>query len=185
MKNTLIAAVAGTILALSSVQSQADSYFGASFGSADQDTGLAVGQSGVTSLDEKDSGFKIFYGFEVSSNVDVELHYADFGEITATDGTTSVKAESNSFGVSGVYNFIEEGSFSPFVKLGVHRWSGDATASNGALSASGSDDGFDVNYGIGADINLSESFAIRAEYEMYKLDNLDTTLLSIGAKFTF
>jgi len=87
MKKQVIGLVAATALSFVAMQSQADSYIGASFGSTDADTGI----TNATTLDEKDSGFKVFYGFEASSNVDVELHYAGFGEITATDGTIEMK----------------------------------------------------------------------------------------------
>jgi OOP family OmpA-OmpF porin len=181
VKNILLAAVVTASTLAGQAYATGDSYIGMSFGSTDTDTGI----TNATTLTEGDSGFKVFYGFGVSSNFDIELHYADLGEVSATDGTIFVSGESNSIGASGVYNFVEEGSFSPFVKLGIHRWSADAVGSSGNVSVAVSDDGFDVNWGVGADINISENFAIRAEYEMYKLDDSDTTLISIGAKFTF
>jgi OmpA-OmpF porin, OOP family len=202
MKKQLITFLASGILCLATMQSQADSYFGVSGGVTDIDTGVTA-LTGTASLDETDSGFKVFYGFKIKPQIAIEFHYANLGEATLsgnngdnfslenttyvfTANNATIKSEADSFGVSGVYSFVEKGTFVPFVKLGLHRWSVDYTETASNLSAATvSDDGFDISLGLGADINLSDSFAIRVEYESFDLDGTDVTFGSIGANFKF
>lgn len=201
MKKKLVAVLAASLLSVSALHAKADSYFGISYGVSDIDTGVS-NLTGTANLDEDDSGFKVFYGFNVSPQFAVELHYADFGDATLEysssdtidfNGTTygfgtgsSVAIGGSSFGASGVLKMFEEGTFVPFAKLGVHRWAADVLSDDGATLFIGSDDGFDVNYGLGADINFSDSFAMRLEYEAFGLgDNTDAILASIGLNFKF
>ncbi len=205
MKKQLMALLTGAVLSTSALHSQADSYFGVSAGVTDVDTGI-TNLTGSATLDESDSGFKLFYGFNVKPQFAVEYHFADFGEATLKGdnndtfdfrGSTvtvqvndyTVNIDGKSFGAAGVFKFVESGTFVHYAKLGIHRWTADITGSvpigSATISASASDDGFDVFYGLGADINVSDSFAVRVEYELYDFDVTDLTLVSVGAVFKF
>lgn len=200
-KKNILVSMVSTVALLGSLHSSADSYMGVSAGASDIDTEI-TNLTGTATLDESDSGFKIFYGFNVKPQVAIELHYADFGEAALsgnngdnfdlggstfvfTANNADVVVDGSSFGASAVFKFVEEGTFVPFAKLGIHRWSADVTASTSTSANTVSDDGFDINYGLGAGINITDAFAIRAEYEVYDFDGVDYTLASVGASFNF
>jgi hypothetical protein len=82
----------------------------------------------------------------------------------------------NAFGLAG----LSFGPFGIFAKAGALKW--DADLSDGTNT--GSDDGTDPAYGIGARFAIS-SFAIRAEYEVYDVDEADVEMISISGVFTF
>jgi opacity protein-like surface antigen len=53
------------------------------------------------------------------------------------------------------------------------------------LGISGSEDGIDFTYGIGAQFRVW-SLSLRAEYELYDISDADTVdLLSVGVTWTF
>jgi OmpA-OmpF porin, OOP family len=200
-KNILLAAVVTASTLASQVYAAGDSYVGLGFGSAKYDTGV-TNLTGTADLDEKDNSFKIFYGFNVASQISVELHYADFGDVSLTgntgdnldyDGDTfeftdddvSVKGDAKSFGVSGVFKLFEEATVNPYLKAGVHRWDTKTIGKSVSGSDSVNDDGFDLFFGLGAEVKLSDSFFITAEYESYKIDSDKVDVASVGAKFTF
>lgn len=201
VKNILLAAVVTASALGGQAYATGDSYVGLGFGSAKYDTGV-TNLTGTAKLDEKDNSFKVFYGFNVASQVSVELHYADFGETSLTgnngdnldyDGDTfeftdddvSVKGDAKSFGVSGVFKLFEEATFNPYLKAGVHRWDTKVIGKSVSDSDSVNDDGFDLFFGLGAEVKLSDSFFLTAEYESYKIDSDKVAVASIGAKFAF
>lgn len=68
-------------------------------------------------------------------------------------------------------------------RAGAIDWSADVTASG--LGTTGSDDGIDFTYGIGAQVRVW-SLSLRAEYELYDIADADTVdLLSVGVTWTF
>ncbi|MFT6201185.1 MAG: OOP family OmpA-OmpF porin [Granulosicoccus sp.] len=202
VKNIVLAAVVATSAFVGQAYAANDSYVGLGFGSAKYDTAVSnVG--GTATLDEKDSAIKLFYGFNVAPRVAVELHYADFGETSLkgnngdtfdigsssfsfTANNASIVSETTSFGVAGVFKLFEGATFNPYLKAGVHRWSFDATVSSASsATASVSDDGFDVFFGLGAEVKLSDNFFVTAGFESYNVGDDDAAVATIAAKFVF
>ncbi|MEW6684516.1 MAG: outer membrane beta-barrel protein [Nitrospirota bacterium] len=153
-------------------------YLGASLGSA----GLDVSSGGV-SYDDNDVAYKIFggYNFGLVPLVDVAIEgsYVDFGSaegsVSGSGVETSVTGV-DAFGLVGV----SMGPVSLFGKVGAIYWDGEMSA----LGQTADDSGTDPAYGLGLQFQLL-SIAIRAEYELFTLDEVDIGLASLGASYTF
>lgn len=176
-------------------------YVGINYGQSEIDT-EATNLTGSASLDEKDSGIKLYAGLNLDENFAIEAHYADFGEASLSgnsgdtfsiDGTTfgftqngvTVKTEVKSFGISGIYRLPVNDTITPFAKLGIHRWDAEGTMSSGDASVSVSDDGTDLFYGLGIAVSLSDEVTLRAEYERFNGDEDPIEYLSAGVSYQF
>jgi hypothetical protein len=143
--------------------------------------GAGVGNATVkdSAFDESDSAYKIFggYNFGYIPLVDfaVEASYVDFGKPSTSTASVELSGV-NAFGLAGL-NF---GPFGLFAKAGVLSWYSDSTSD----STSTDDSGTDTAYGVGAKFAIG-SFAVRAEYELYDLDNIDLEMVSVSGVFTF
>ena len=170
-------------------------YFGGSFGWTDIDTGVSA-VTGTAKLDEEDTGYKFFAGLELNKIFSAEVHYANIGEATLTgnngdtfvlDGApftftangTTMEAEGTSFGISALARLPIDGKIKPFVKLGVHFWDIDAKLSSPVGTASFNDDGTDIFYGVGVEVEAADRLSARAEFERFD----DVDFLSIGLVF--
>lgn len=194
-KSTLIAlTVAAAFSTSQSFAADTSNYFGVSYGQTTVDTGVTVG---TAILDDEDTGFKIFAGHNLNDSMAIEVHYADLGEATLSgnsgdtfsiEGSAFVFTANNariavaatSIGAAGIYKLATNSSVVPFAKLGLHRWEIDTTVSGASSVATVSDDGVDIFFGLGADISITESMSIRAEYESYDVDGDDVDNISIG-----
>lgn len=154
-------------------------YIGAGVGQASVDD-ISGGEGiGSNNFDGDDTAYKLIvgYNFGIIPLVDlgVEAEYVDFGE--PDDDGVEVDADAiAAFGVAGV----NLGPVGLFGKVGAFSW--DADVSDGIDS--GSDDGTDMAYGIGARFHIA-SFQIRAEYEIFDADVADVGLLSASLIYTF
>ena len=157
-------------------------YIGGSVGSANidySDNGDDI------DFDDDDLGYKIFvgYNFGIIPLIDlgIEGSYVDFGsqdgKIAGASGNEVEATAWSAFGVAG----LTFGPFGIFAKAGVAEWNVDVDPRN-ARSFSESDN--DAAYGIGAKFQTA-SFAIRAEYEMFELGDVDMDFYSVGAAYTF
>ena len=174
------------LAAISAAPAVADSgfYIGASAGGATLESDPQdIGVPGLPlSLDEDDSAFKLFGGYEFDLpviDVGVEVAYHDFGEpdIQATFGeilldNTGVSA----FGIAAV----DVGPIDVFGKLGLLAWEVDAEI----FGTGASDDGTDLGYGLGLRFELG-AFQVRGEYEVFQLDDADLAMLSLGLAYRF
>ncbi len=139
--------------------------------------GAGVGDASVKEgdFDASDSAYKIFGGYNIGFiplvDFAVEASYVDFGKPSTSTGSVEVTGF-NAFGLAG----LSFGPFGVFAKAGAIRWDMDSTFSS-------SDSGTDPAYGIGARFAIG-SFAVRAEYEVYDLDD-DLDMVSVSGVFTF
>lgn len=180
----------------SSVQAAAgESYIGFGYGTTSTETGVTP----VTaSLDEDDSGFKLFGGHQMNDNLAIEGFYADLGEATVSGdaGDTFIYGgilyqflvnngklayEGTVLGANALLSLPVSDSFSLFGKLGMALWEVDVTASgSGISSSSASDDGTDFFYGVGASYRFNQDWSVRGEYDMYNFDDGDVDMLSVN-----
>jgi len=173
-------------------------YMGASAGQTKFDTGITP----ITaSLDDKDSGFKIFGGYDIDKNFSVEAHYVDFGEASLSgtngqtfriDGTTyefnsaaSVKSKGSAWGVAVIAGIPVTESVRPFAKVGFNRVS-DELILTGTTATSTKQNSTESLYGVGVEYSLTKAIALRIEYEIHNGDDdTEAKLLSAGLKFRF
>lgn len=162
MKLKLAAAL---IAATMSSSAMADSYFGVNYVNANVDFGFT---------DASPSALMMKYGSYLGDNFSLEGRLA-FG--LSDDTTFGVDVEFDSvLGIYGVYNFMPEGDFNPYVMFGYS--DGEISADN----VSGSDSGF--GYGLGADIAVGESSAVNVEYASY-LDEGGVEITGLNLGFTW
>jgi opacity protein-like surface antigen len=72
-----------------------------------------------------------------------------------------------------------------FGKAGLVMWDTDVRVSSGPWSVSGSENGTDLAYGVGAAYKLGNKFALRVEWEIFDLDSTDVNMISGGVDFRF
>jgi OOP family OmpA-OmpF porin len=161
-------------------------YLGASFGQSKSDdladaisTGFAL--AGVpSSVDESDSAWKLFGGFEVSQNLSVEFAYVDLGEVTGKGGGATVSVESSGFSASVLGTIPLSQRAGIFGRFGLFNWDADISGSGPGGSLVASDSGTDLAFGFGANFGLGRNTKIRVEWERFELDDVDADLISVG-----
>ena len=174
-------------------------YVGLSLGSTEVNFKNVQTAAGAT-LDGEDSAFKIFGGVNLHENFALEGSYIDFGEAVLTMpfgsvltvngvsvvsiGATGVaKSTADALALAGVVKG-DVGIAEFFFKGGMHRWESEFT-SNFSNVANSSTDGFDLFFGLGANIEVNDAFAIRLEFENYTLENDDIDVMTLGGIYRF
>ncbi|MEQ1838351.1 MAG: porin family protein [Candidatus Nitrotoga sp.] len=144
-------------------------YIGANVGSAQID---------ATGFDAS-TAFSVLAGHKFNSNFAAEVAYVNFGSVDVAPAGSTVK--SSAMSLSGVGSFPLNDQFSLFGKLGLA-----STTVKGTGFPSESNTG--VTYGVGAQFDFDQQFAIRAGWDMYKIGDVneeDEDVMSLGAIFTF
>ena len=163
-------------------------YLGGSLGSANLDGSFRSAyenKSDVPDVNFKDddSGYKIFagYNFGIVPLIDlaIEGSYIDFGEGASAiqDGNATVGVKGwDAFGLAG----IKLGPIGVFAKAGAIAWDSESQI----LSNKQDDSGSDPAYGAGVRFQIG-SLAVRAEYELFDIDESEIEYVSVGAAWTF
>jgi OOP family OmpA-OmpF porin len=180
MKKYFRVAIIGTFF-LSTATFAQNGYLGFGVGSASYSEGP---------IDDSGTGFNIYGGYKANENFGFELQYTDFGKQEGTytyyNNTFDTTAEISGLGLSAVGFLPFSDSFDLFLKLGVFAWDIDGSIENASFgSHSGSDDGSDLLFGLGAEYQLSEQFSIRGAWEMVDNEDGDLDMLSINAQLNF
>lgn len=143
--------------------------------------GAGVGQSMIDEglLDEEDTGFQVFGGYQMHPNWGVELAYTDFGKVERR-GVGALEADTVSLVAVGTLPFTEK--FSGYAKAGFHTWDVDARAYG---IGSASEDGTDPTYGLGLQYRFTDTVALRGEYSRFEMDDVDVDLAQVQVRFDF
>ena len=180
-KKTLIALTASAALGFTAAPAFAVDngiYLGGSIGQA----GVSIDELNGESFDyEADStAFKVIAGWRFLDWLSVEGNYIDLG--SGDDTVDGVKWESDVSGLSlSAVGFLPIGPVDLFARVGAVNWDADLSG----LGETGSDDGTDLTYGVGAQFRVW-GLSIRAEYEQFDVDSADTVdLISAGVTWTF
>ena len=185
MKNTLLAAVATTLLAATPAFAADDTgfYVGAGLGN------FALNSDAIyegRDFDGSDIGFKVFGGYQFLSWLAVEAEYIDGGDPDDTfrnpsfpDDRFKVTAGVSGFPVSAVGILPIGEQFNVFGKLGFIYWSADGSGKirdpDGTVVKAGVDeDGTDFAWGVGGTWNITENFGARIEYQGFEISNFDS-----------
>lgn len=166
-------------------------YFGLTVGEAGFDfaTGLAV-----TVVDENPvyggfvTGYRLnkFFGLELMGNYFGEPLYND----TATGNPLDVVVFNAGLGASfylplgRIIDDVNLDFISAFVKGGMHYW--DFESTDTVTLAVTTDDGADMYYGFGINLDLKRHFAIRVEHNVYEIgdtETIDTDAITLILKF--
>ncbi|HEX2492612.1 MAG TPA: outer membrane beta-barrel protein [Steroidobacter sp.] len=150
-------------------------YLGASVGKANLDIDNIGGVSAADFKGE-DTGYKLIAGIRPLDWLAVEASYVNFGEPDDTVGGVNLQAEGDGISAFAV-GFLAIGPVDLFAKGGLISW--DSKVSGGF-----DDDGTDLAYGAGAQVRVW-SISLRAEYEVFDVEDVDLNMASIGVTYTF
>ena len=155
----------------------------------------------TTSLtnDDRDTGYKLFGGYQFNKNFALEGGYFDLGEFgyTATTlpaGTLNgnIKLKGLNLDAVGILPITDK--FSAFGRVGVnYAQAKDSFTGTGAVSVSNpnpSKNDTNYKYGLGLQYAFTDSLAVRAEAERYRIDDAvgnkgDIDLISVGLIYRF
>ncbi|KAA0017837.1 outer membrane beta-barrel protein [Salinicola corii] len=155
--------------------------------SSDSDIGKFAGADGSNyRVDDDDSVYKAFVGYEYNPYFATEAFYADLGKPNLIRGGNVVDLKSKAYGLSLVGKLPVGAGFELFAKAGMARWETDARGNLGAASNDLDDnDGIDPVYGAGVQFRY-QHLLLRTEYERYDFDSdfqVDTYTASVGWQF--
>lgn len=179
--------LAGFLLA---TEASAQGYFGASFGRGNLSDGVIAPLITSGTAERDTTAFKLFGGLQFHRNFGLEIAYVDLGDASYSGSffglpVTGGKVEGIGFNLSGVASFPASAAVSIFGKLGLFLWDLEASDTTGGQPFATSADGTDLSFGFGLDYRFSRNWALRAEWESFKLEDESARLLSIGIVYRF
>lgn len=170
--------------------------------SADVERNLgALGYTAQATLDDKDTGGKLFAGYRFTPFVALEASYVDLGKTTSTINTSAADQQKLVDDVSRIHPIsvtglslagvvlYPMGSFSVFGKLGLLNWTAKA---QGMVSPSGTPyqmhqfTGTDVTFGLGAGYEIPGTrLSLRCEWERFTTPRNDPDFFSLSVVYRF
>jgi OOP family OmpA-OmpF porin len=155
----------------------------------------------ITSIasDDRDTGYKLFGGYQFNRNFAIEGGYFDLGKFGFSATTIPPGTLSGSMRVSGI-NLDLVGilplteKFSAFGRLGMNyaktRDSFFGTGAAVVVNPNPSDRDLNHKFGLGLQYNFTESFGMRAEAERYRVSDAvggkgNVNLFSVGLVYRF
>ncbi len=149
-------------------------YLGAGLGITELDPD--TGTTGYSVTDEKDSGFKLFGGYDFSERLTVEGFYADLGSAQLSNPAPSQpdgEIDYSTLGASVLWYFIRNGeNKGKDLRKGlqVYAHGGLSFLSNSSSVAFSQDSSVQVQYGAGLEYGLNNGIALRAGIDLYDKD---------------
>jgi len=122
--------------------------------------------------DAGDTAYKLGAGYNFMKYFGVEVEWIDGG--SPEDFGLSVDISGWNFSAIGRWPVNEK--FEVFAKLGALMWDADL---RGPIS--GSDDGTDFSWGVGAGWNFTDHFTVNAEYQGFEIEDTDASELWIAS----
>lgn len=157
-------------------QSDAGWYIGGSYGMTTFDlSGVPAG----VSVDDSDSGFKIFGGFQFTKHWGAEVGYVDFGKVSVSGAGASGDLGVTAMTLAGTGTLPLGQNFALLGKVGMAMW--DAEGSGSVVG----NDGNDMFYGFGARYSFNKNMSVQAEYEVLDAEDDSVNMISIGLHYKF
>ena len=147
-------------------------YVGGGIGQSQIDIDTSDAAPGTT-VDDKDTSFRVFGGYQMNKHFGVELGYSQLGEVSGNEpGFGAFQFEAKAWDLVAVGTLPLGNSFSLIGKLGFYKGDLDFTGGGESLSESNTD----LTYAIGAQYDFSKNLGLRAEWQQYKsMGKQDTT----------
>jgi OOP family OmpA-OmpF porin len=140
---------------------------------------ITVAPATVTSVgdNDRDTGFKLYGGYQLNRNFAIEGGYFDLGRYnysyTATGGTFSGNSRYDGLNLDLVGMLPVTDRFSAFARVGgIYTRSRAAYASAGTAAIAGTsrrDNDFGVKVGLGLEYAVTQALAVRGEVERYRV----------------
>lgn len=171
LSSTLLAAVIGAAAFGAQAAEQPGFYAGFGAGQASVDEGM---------LDDEDTAFSVFGGYQANQYFGIEAGYADFGKLEPRGLPGKVEADTAYLTAVGTLPFT--GNFSGYAKAGFHVWDAEARLPGVARAKT---DGTDPTYGLGLQYRFTDTVALRGEYSRFEMDDVDVDLAQLQLRFDF
>ena len=196
MKKTLAIILCTTLFSAQSLKAEG-SYVGIDYLNNKIDTGITNISS---TLDESDSGYSLFFGGEITENLDLETSYQNFGEASLSgvsgnqfkvgsttyefNATASLSVKSSSWGAAAKPKMNLNDNVTAYGKLGIHNWKSTSGVTSTTATASEDDKGTDVYFGGGIELNYNNLIG-RVGYTSFDLDGdkIQSTNIGLALKF--
>jgi OOP family OmpA-OmpF porin len=179
---TAFAAFALTGALAAQADTQPGFYVGAGVGT----TKVSDNSFDGTGIDDSDTGFKIFGGYDFNQNIAVEVSYLDLGEASASDAGDSLSVGVTALTAAAVGRLPLSDMFALYGKLGYASYDVKVHVNiAGFGSGSGSDSNSDLFYGVGGALSFGGNFEGRLEYEAINVDGGDLNMISLGGVYRF
>lgn len=160
------------------------------------------------SIDDGGTGYRIFFGKRFMPHLSVEAGFADLGDIDANVDAEVLTADVPAYmqqladnvpvAPAGlVFDAVGDWSFKDFGmegdwaeklsitgRLGLFLWETEVKYRANGVTYTGSDDGVDLHYGIGAMYRINEQFDIRFDWETYSATT-DSSMIGLGVAWHF
>ncbi|MCP4702249.1 MAG: outer membrane beta-barrel protein [Gammaproteobacteria bacterium] len=148
-------------------------------------------------IDDEDTGWKLFGGYQFNKLLAVEFAYVDLGEpssnvVISEPVTVTLGTEADSIGISlsAIGTLALSNSLSALGKAGIYRWDTNVKALSGSLGSlstvSEDDSGTDLVYGVGLKYEFTGHLGVRVEWERYQdVSDIDFDLYSVSAFYRF
>lgn len=185
-----------------------DWYIGANIGSSRADIdNRRIGNQllnpgfSITSIneDDRDKGYKVFVGYDLSRYVALEAGYFDLGNFSFSSatfpaGTLNGELDTRGINLDLVATLPIRSRLSAFARVGVNyaetEGAFSGTAFNGALDSNPSEREANPKFGMGLQYAFNHKLAMRVEAERYRVSNAlddkdDVDLLSVGLIYRF
>jgi len=158
---------------------------------------VSVGATGVViSVDNTDTGWKLFGGYQINKNIGFEAAYVNLGSVTANATYATLagsplrsKVDVDGFQLSAVGTLPLNDTFAVFGKVGAFISKSDGTATSSVGSASASANNTDWTYGLGGNWQFNQNIGLRAEWERFQglgtSKSGDADLYSLGIVYNF
>jgi hypothetical protein len=154
--------------------------------------GGSIGQGGVEfdeSIDDIEfdyegdaTAYKLIAGWRFLDWLAVEGNYVDLGKSDDVVEGEQIEADVSGISLSAV-GFLPIGPVDLFARVGAVDWEADLDSPSPDLS--GSRDGTDLTYGVGAQFRVW-GLSVRGEYEIFDVEDADRIdMISVGVTWTF
>jgi len=179
----------------------------AGFGRAD------LGNTAGLSVDNKDTNWGLAAGYMFNDMFGVEVGYRDLGSVSASAsgaitgtyygtpytaaGTLNASASADGWMLGARLNIPMGDKFSAQARLGWYKWEAEGRASAtgsltyggtvyaGNVQASGSTDGTDLYWGLGAKYNITKQLGVGLGYTKFKLEDVKVDSWDINVSYKF
>jgi len=168
-------------------QSDAGWYIGGSYGM----TTFDIDTAGITnpSVDDSDSGFKIFGGFQFTKHWGAEVGYVDFGKAGVSGSIFGIPftgdASVTAFTFAGTGTLPLGENFALLGKVGLANWDAKVNVSTGFGVGSDSDSGTDIFYGVGLRYSFNKNIGVQVEFETFSAEDDSVNMTSVGLRYKF
>ena len=146
-------------------------------------------------FDAVDPGVKLYSGFKAGNSFAIELEYKDqmefgvgnmfTGEELWLHNQSRANLDTKALLLSGRHTFMIDEGKSLFLRGGLYNWDIKTTDLKFTDELYLDRQGTDLFYSIGAALDFTETFGIRAEWERFAVDDEDVDFVSTELRFSF